>query len=116
MKLLKDKKHNTVLFVALEPDSKDRNWDVISKEEIMLTAHEFILNLKDKKFNFDHESFTDTEKAKVVESYVLPNEYAWYKEGSWILWVKFSPDLYKNVISWDVVGISIEWKGERGKF
>lgn len=115
MKILKDLKHNTVLFAVLEPNEVDRNGDSISEREIILSAHEFLLNLDKKWFNFDHEEGTDTNGAKLVESYILPLEYKNFKAWTWVIWVKFSNSMYKKIISWEILWVSIEWKWERKK-
>jgi hypothetical protein len=66
--------HNTVTFVVLEPDTVDYNGDTITADEIIKTAHEFMINLQDKTVNVDHEPGTeiDPEDAKFVESFILP--------------------------------------------
>jgi hypothetical protein len=46
IKLLKtDDSHKTVSFCILVPDEEDRNGDIISAEEIIKTAHEFMANI-----------------------------------------------------------------------
>lgn len=47
--------HNTVTYVVLVPDQTDRNGDIISADEIIKTAHEFMLNLNTKTVNINHE-------------------------------------------------------------
>jgi hypothetical protein len=49
-----DMQHNTIMFVVLVPDEEDRNGDIISIDEITKTAHEFMINVNEKKVNVDH--------------------------------------------------------------
>jgi hypothetical protein len=76
MKIFKTQQeiHNTVSFVALEPDIVDYNGDIISVDEVIKTAHNFMLNLQDKVVNINHQKGTDLPKdeARFVESYILP--------------------------------------------
>ena len=65
IKLLKiDNKHKTVSFCILTPDIEDRNWDVITSEEIIKTAHDFGANMQNKFLNIDDEDNTEIEKSK----------------------------------------------------
>lgn len=66
IKLLKtDDKHKTVSFCVLTPDIEDRNWDVITSEEIIKTADDFGANMQNKFLNIDHEDNTEIEKIKI---------------------------------------------------
>ncbi len=117
MKVLKTEEviHNTISFVALEPDIVDYNWDIVNKDEIIKVAHNFMINLQDKTVNINHQDDTDLPKddARFVESYILPIDvdfdweilHAW----SWIVAIKFSDEVYQKVIDWDYVWISVEW-------
>lgn len=108
-----DNSFNTVLFVALVPDEVDRNWDIITLEEITKTAHEFMSNVNDKSLNVDHNDW-EIIKAEFVESFVAPVEIPVGLEtipkGSWVVWIKFDDDTYKAIQDWDFVWISIQWK------
>lgn len=106
----------TILFVALAPDEADRNGDIISEEEITKTAHEFMINLQDKKVDIDHDNDDVVEDAIFVESYVAPAEItldndAVIPKWCWIVWIKFSQDVYDKFVDGDYVWISIdgEW-------
>jgi len=114
MEILKTSdKHNTILFVALEPDEVDRNGDKISTDEIHKTAYEFMQNLSVKKVNVNHLDDTDINDAKFVESYIL-NETRWeVKKWSWIVWIKFPEKIYKQFMDGEFVWISIEWEAVR---
>ena len=108
--------HNTISFVALEPDIVDYNGDIISKDEIIKVAHNFMINLQDKVVNVNHQTWTDLSKteAMFVESYILPVDVDFWTDivhaGSWIVAIKFSDEMYQKVIDGDYVGISIEWE------
>ena len=119
MKLLKTTmKHNTVTFIALVPDEVDRNGDIISEDEIIRTAHEFMLNLNTKAVNVDHIEWSEIKKEEAffVESYVLPFETTIWGEKipkwCWLVGIKFSDGLFEKVKWWDFIGISIEWKAK----
>ena len=64
--------HQTAIFVVLEPETVDRNGDIVAVDTITESAHEFMLNLSDKTVNIDHQDNTDTQEAEFVESYILP--------------------------------------------
>lgn len=109
--------HNTVTFVVLEPDVADRNWDIISEDEIINTAHEFMINLVDKKINIDHDDDAEVEQtdAQFVESFITPvsiqiNEDNEIKKWSRLVAIKFSDDLFKKIEDWEIVWISMQWE------
>lgn len=118
MKIFKTQQeiHNTVSFVALEPDVVDYNGDIINKDEIIKVAHDFMINLQDKVVNVNHQDNTDlpVDEARFVESYILPVDidfdweilHAW----SWIVAIKFNDEMYQKVINGDFIWISVEWE------
>jgi len=115
-----DSWHNTVTFVVLEPDVADRNWDIISEDEIINTAHEFMINLADKKINIDHDddAEVDQTEAKFVESFITPvsiqiDEDNEIKKGSRLVAIKFSDDLFKKIEDWEIIWISMQWEWRR---
>lgn len=116
----KEASFNTILFVALEPDKEDINGDIISVVEITKTAHEFMLNLQEKVVDIDHDNdnVVDGEDAKFVESYIAPVDIA-LENGevipawSWIVWIKFTQEIFDAFVNGDFVGISIEWEWYR---
>ena len=115
-----DSWHNTVTFVVLEPDVADRNWDIISEDEIINTAHEFMINLVDKKINIDHndDEEIDQTDAQFVESFITPvsipvDENNEIKKGSRLVAIKFSDELFKQIEDWEIVGISMQWEWRR---
>lgn len=113
--------HQTAIFVVLEPNVVDRNGDVVDVDIITEAAHEFMLNLPDKTVNFDHEDNTDTPDAEFVESYILPtnlegkdpegNGYT-ITAGSWLVGIKFSDTLWKDLLDGKFTGISLEGMGQ----
>lgn len=112
-----DSWHNTVTFVVLEPDVADRNGDIISEDEIISTAHEFMINLVEKKINIDHDDDLeiDKEEAQFVESFITPvsipvDENDEIKKGSRLVAIKFSDDLFKKIEDWEIVWISMQWE------
>lgn len=121
MRLVKsENKHNTILFVVLAPSIPDRNGDYIEIDDITKTAHEFMINLNEKKINVDHEEGTDIdeEEYNFVESYIMPCDFEVSEGlvipmGSWILGIKFSDGLYKDILNGEYIGISMEGTGVR---
>lgn len=112
-----DDSFNTVLFVALVPNEMDRNWDYITEHEITKTAHDFMINLHEKRVNVDHQKETDIEDAKFVESFIAPVDiHVWMEiipKWSWVVGIRFDSATYQEILEWDFVGISIEWFGTR---
>lgn len=109
--------HYTVTYVVLEPDVEDLNGDVIDKDEIIKTAHEFVINLSEKSINVDHEEGTEVavDDARIVESYVTPvaidTDAGTISAGSWLVAIKFSPKMYEKVIAGEFVGVSLQGTG-----
>lgn len=114
-----DNKHNTVLFVALVPFEVDRNWDIITEDEITKSAHEFVRNLNKKAVNVDHEDNTEIQLAEFVESFIAPVEiqvgFEMIPKWSWVVGIKFDDATYKAVQDGDFVGVSVEGSGVREK-
>lgn len=107
--------HKTITFAILVPDEVDLNGDMIPKDEIVKTAHNFVETLDLKKVNVDHKDGTDIPTVKIVESYILPMDMPidWeiIPEGSWMVALKFEDDkLYQDVLNWDYVWVSMEGK------
>lgn len=106
--------HKTITFAVLIPNEVDLNMDIISADEIVKTAHNFVENLDLKKINVDHQDGTDIPTVKIVESYILPqamnfDEWA-LPEWTWMVALKFEDDkLYQDVLNGEYVGISMEW-------
>lgn len=116
IKLLKtNDSHKTISFCVLTPDEEDRNWDIISEEEIIKTAHDFGANMWDKFLNIDHKDDTHIDKNKFiyVENFIAPSDIIIWdnvvKKWSWYVWIKFLDDeLYESVKSWEYVWVSME--------
>jgi len=116
MKIFKtDTKHKTILFIVLAPDEVDRNGDLITKDEIIKTAHEFGKCMCEKYLNIDHNNNMKIDKQKYdfVESFVVPfdmeinNETI--KEWTWFVWIKFKDEkLFQAVQNWEFVWVSME--------
>lgn len=118
MQIIKTKNSfNTILFVALSPFEIDRNWDMISENEITKTAHDFVKNLSKKSVNVDHEENTDIKTAEFVESFIAPVEIeVWFEtipKWAWVVGIQFDDETYKAIQDGDFVGISIEWTWNR---
>jgi len=115
MKIFKSAVKNVIITPVLVPDTKDRNWDIITSEEIQKTAYEFIKNLDKKTINIDHESWTDVEWASFVESYIICKDTDFWdweiiKKWTWVIWIKLPEDIYKQALNWDFWAVSMEWE------
>jgi len=116
IKLLKtDERHKTISFCVLTPNIADRNWDIISEEEIIKTAHEFWANMQNKFLNIDHRDDTHIKKEDYVfvENFITPCDIIIWdnivKKWSWYVWIKFlNEDLYNSVLAWDFIWVSME--------
>jgi len=125
VKFIKSKKtFNTILFVILVPEIEDRNGDIISEDEIIETAHEFMINSNKKKININHSSSdeVDEEEYDFVESYIMPCEFVVDEDNdliipkwSWVLWIKFSDEVYEDILDGKYVWVSMEWFWKREK-
>lgn len=117
MRILKtDTSHRTATFVVLEPDVEDRNGDVISADEIVKTAHEFVRNIAAKFVNIDHKAGTVVESVEFVESFVLPEDLtiagSVIKSGSWLVGFRFiSEEVWQQVLDGEISGVSMEGYG-----
>lgn len=114
----KESSHYTITFVALVPDIQDRNGDIITKDEIINTAHEFMINLQDKEVNIDHTNDSIVDDVQFVESFITPVDIEVSKdeiipEWSWLVAMKFTPEKFSEIESWDFIWISIEGRWQR---
>lgn len=108
-----DNSHQTATFVILEPNSVDFNWQIISEEEIIKTAHEFMENLTKKYVNINHTEDSKQDDVKYVESFISPVDLVLgdttIKKGSWLVAFKFSDEKWQQVLNGEIVGVSMEW-------
>jgi hypothetical protein len=105
--------NQTATFVILEPGVIDLNGQEISEEEIIKTAHEFVINLTDKYVNVDHTKNTAQDDVIFVESYVSPVDMEisteTIKKGTWLVAFKFlSADKWQMLLDGDITGVSME--------
>ena len=110
-----DESHKTITFAVLVPNEVDYNKDIIDANEIIKTAHDFMLNLDDKAVNIDHKPGTEVAAVKIVESYILPQEISFtdgsLPEGTWMVALKFEDEgMYQDALNGEFVGVSMEWK------
>lgn len=108
--------NQTATFVILEPGVMDLNGQEISEEEIIKTAHEFMVNLTEKYVNMNHEKNTNQDDVVFVESYVSPVDMdisdEKIKKGTWLVAFKFiSADKWQMLLDGDITGVSMEWVG-----
>ena len=114
MKIFKSSQANVVITPVLVPDVEDRNWDVITSDEIQKSAYEFIKNLNKKTINIDHQDWTDISWAEYVESYISPVDMNFWSDvitkWTWVIWIKLPEDIYKQALNWDFWAVSMEWE------
>ncbi len=94
-----------VYGVVLEPNVQDLQGDTATVDEIRKAAHGF---LKSPVIGESHKKQADAE---LCESYLAPTDMklgeADISAGSWIIAVKCSPELFKQVKAGDFEGFSI---------
>lgn len=113
-KIFKHAHKRVATFVVLEPDTEDRNGDVITAEEIMKAAHEFFVYKDQKRININHEYGTDRMDVVYVGSLIAPVDIVLpdgiIKAGSWLVEMKFlSESLWQQVLDGSITGVSMEW-------
>jgi len=99
-----------VFGIVYEPDVLDTHGDWTSKDEIEKAAHEF---LPRAALNKDHETDLDSNKVKVVESYIklcdCPINGTPVKKGAWILVAKVEDEELKaSIVKGERTGFSLE--------
>ena len=118
IKIVKTMWFNTVLFAVLVPNEVDRNWDIITEDEIVKTAYQFMKNLEQKAVNVDHQRWTIIPQTYFVESYIAPLdipvwEWKTIPKWSWIVGIQFDEKIYNEIVNWNYVGVSMEWLWRR---
>lgn len=110
-----DHTHRTATFVILEPEVEDRNGDIISADEIIKTAHNFVRGLPEKRVNMNHEPDTDQTDVEFVESFIAPVDIHVGSEtilaGSWLVGFRFSREKWEALQRGEIVGVSMEGFG-----
>jgi len=117
--LFKTDVSNVIIAPVLVPDVEDRNEDVISKQEIIKTAYEFIQNIQSKTINKNHEENSDIEGCYFVESFIVSEWMTkqwvmkmWDMEvpvWTWVVWMKVTDEVYKQALDGEITSISMEW-------
>lgn len=113
-KIFKNSVKKVATFVILEPDTIDRNGDIITADEILKTAHNFFIYKDDKKINVNHEANTDRLDVIYVGSLVAPADIVLgdgdiIKAGSWLVEMKFlSDEIWSKVVDGTITGVSME--------
>lgn len=113
-KIFKNSVKKVATFVVLEPDTVDRNGDIITADEILKTAHNFFIYKDDKRINVNHEPNTDRLDVIYVGSLVAPADITLddgdiIKAGSWLVEMKFlSEELWQKLVDGEITGVSME--------
>jgi len=100
----------------LIPDTRDSQGDIITAEEIEKTAHAYLI--QSRTIDNRHAEALPLEKARPVESYILPQNTTLGKKelpaGTWIMTVHIPDDvLWKSVKSGELNAFSIYGVGKR---
>jgi hypothetical protein len=94
-------------FVVLEADKIDLHGDIYSAEEVAKGCHNF--NEFCRKAYIDHA--VETEKGKIVESYVAPADLTigdtQISKGTWLAVMQFDEELWQDVKKNKFNGLSI---------
>lgn len=118
-----DKVKKIVFGKALVPDKEDTQGDIVSKQDVEETAHNFLINLqkayvellnngvnttKASEIGFMHTVFKGVGGfGYIVESYIDP-------DGSWVLGTKITDDtVWDMIIKGEITGYSVGGKGVR---
>ena len=106
--------------VVMEPDTKDAQGDVTSEEEILKAAHGWMV--RSQVYDLEHEDMVGKDEARVVESYVTPQDVVYEHEGgkttvakgSWVAVTKLLDEGLKDLAKAGEIGFySIRGYGHR---
>lgn len=114
-----DDEQRLVYGVVLEPDSEDRQGDVISKEDVELAAHRFLhaTQRAGVQMGDQHRRLAPADVVP-VESYIAPCDFQMggqtVKKGSWVLVTHVNDDdLWGQVKKGMKAGYSVAGSGRR---
>ena len=113
-----DEEKHLVYGAVLVPDTRDSQGDIITAEEIEKTAHAYLI--QSRTIDARHAEALPLEKARPVESYILPQNTTLGKKelpaGTWIMTVHIpDAELWKSVKSGGLNAFSIYGVGKRKK-
>lgn len=113
----KDEEHRLVYGIALEPEIFDAQEHIISEEEIMKTAHDFMMGYRDQLTTTGEMHKKEAPGVRIVESYLSPVDFEFngqeVKKGSWVVVSKIKDDkLWKKIKDGEYKGYSIGGKGK----
>ena len=103
--------------VVSEPETEDLQGDIMSSEDIEKAAHQWME--KSRKLHVMHG---DRDAASVVESYIAPTDMMltgedgmthMIRKGSWVMTVRWSPNVWKRIEAGELTGYSIGGTGVR---
>jgi len=111
-----DEEKHLVYGAVLIPDTRDSQGDIITAEEIEKTAHAYLI--QSRTIDNRHAEALPLEKARPVESYILPQNTTLGKKelpaGTWIMTVHIPDDgLWEAVKSGELNAFSIYGVGKR---
>jgi hypothetical protein len=99
--------------IVSEPDVVDLQGDRLSKSEIRVACHKFMM--KSQRINKEHNG---PAKADIIESYIAPTDFTCngqkVRKGSWIMGVKVhDPEIWRAIKKGEITGFSIAGNGTR---
>lgn len=111
--ILKEEEKQLIYGIVLEPGTTDSQGDVISTKEIEKAAHYFM-----EKSRTIGEKHIKAAEAKVVESYVAPDNFTLggqeVLKGSWVMTIKvLDSSLWKDIKEGKFTGLSVGGYGTR---
>lgn len=107
-----DKEKQIVYGVALRANRPDSQNDIITKEEIEKAAHRFLI--ESRRGDLQHKEMLSDQDFKVVESAIARvDERPHIQAGDWVLAVKLSDRLWKQVKDKKINAFSIRGVGRR---
>ncbi len=115
--IMKDEEHRLVYGIALEPEVFDAQEHIIGEEEIMKTAHSFMMGYRDQLTTTGEMHKKEAQGVRIVESFLAPVDYELNKQeikkGSWVVVSKVKNDkLWNKIKEGEYTGYSIGGKGK----
>lgn len=99
-----DEEQQIVYGVVYSPNHIDTDWETMTAEEIQKMAWDFLANKESDKIDVQHDLIESG--CVVVESFIARPGDPDFPEGSWVLGVKCTDEVWKQVKDGDLNGYS----------
>lgn len=100
----KDKPNQVVKGIVYSPGYVDTDGETATESDIKKAAWDFLANRREKNIDINHD--WSESGCYVVESYIAEKGDPNFPEGSWILGVKCTDDVWKKVENGELNGFS----------